>query len=195
MRNHHEREPAAQSSIRNQVLLPELPPRFLNYRQCIVAVEFALSQTREVLPASENSSISQPRQKLAGVQNGFLRVRRHQPRTHHAARSFKRQIDSRGKIDIESECPAVFADYATVFPRELTIPCSKYISRRRCGSNHVAEPVHFSALKVDTPKKWRHDLRLAIFEQLPGLFGIRDVSCEENDTCRLNPLQQRSERR
>ena len=111
VRNHHKRQLSPQPAVGKQILYPELFHRLLDHWQFVMAIKLAFSQAREVLTASHHSCCPQTGKKLAGVCSRLPRIRRNRPRTHHAARRLKRQVQCGREVDIESQRPAVLSNH------------------------------------------------------------------------------------
>ena len=181
--------------IGHHVLRPQLLPRLLNHRQFMMAVEFALTQTREMLATSHHPGVAPARAKTPAHKHYLLGILRHRTRTHHRARRFKCQIKRRSKINIESKRPAILPNHAPMLPKQPPVARRKNIRRRRRPANRFAKPIHPPALKIHTGKQRSLDQRLAVAQQLPSLLSTDNISRKQNHARRLDAPQQGTERR
>src|ERR1019366_5192527 len=149
-------------------------------------VERGLAQSGEVFAAAEHSGIAQPAQKLACVDNYLLRIVRNRARAHHRTRSLVCQVEHWGKIHVEAESAAVFADHAPMLAEERPAARGKNLCRRRRRTKHVAETVHGAAFEVDASEKRRGHALLAFAQKSVGLLSSGDVASEQNHARRLD---------
>src|SRR5271157_3922264 len=195
VRNHRHRQLRSQRAVRQQIFGPKLLERLLNHRQVVTAVERALAKAGKVLAASQNARGSKPGEKLARISNRLTRIRRNRARTHHVARSFKRQIEHGSEVDVESKSTAILSDHLPVLAEKLAIAGREHVRRRRSGTKHIAKTVHLSTFEIDTSKQRSRNALLAIPQQTPGLRGTLYISREQDYTGRLQPREQGSEPR
>src|SRR5208337_1755252 len=159
----------------------------------MMRIERGLAQSGEMLAAAEHSGIGQPAQKLACVGNHLLRIVRNRPRFQHRTRSLVSQVEHRGKIHVEAQSAAVFADYTSMLAKERPAARGKDFSRRRRRPDHIAETVYRAALKVDAGEKRRGHALLAFAQKSMRLLSPGDVAGEQNHAGRLNLREQGSE--
>src|SRR6202022_3920664 len=122
-------------------------------------------------------------------------VRGNRARTHDGFRCLEGKIDDRREISIETQPPAGFADYFTVFAEEPAVACSEDVGGRRRGTGDVAEPVHPATLHVHAFEQGSRNAGLAVLEQFAGLSSADDVTRKENHTGGLQPGEQGREAR
>ena len=118
-----------------------------------MAVEFALTQARKVLSACEDIRLIKPGEKLTSVYDCLAGIGRNCPRSHYRARGFKRQIEHRREIDVESQGSAVLPDDPAMFFEDFSILGCKHFCRRRSRFQSIAEPVHASAFQIHASKQ------------------------------------------
>ena len=155
-----------------------------------MAVELAFAKSGKMFAASEHVRGSQPGKKLACVGQSLARISRNRPRTHHFARSLKRQIENGREINIESKSPAVFADDLPVLAIKVAIPRGEHIRRGRRRPERIAKAIDRATLQVDASKQRVSDAFLAVAQQAPSLLSALNVSREQDDSSRLQPRQQ-----
>src|SRR6266550_9642937 len=105
-----------------------------------MAIQRTFPQPGKMFATPQHACFGEAGKKLAYVPDRFPRIVRNRARTHHAFGSFKRQVSDRRKIHVESQRPAILADHSPMLAKELAVPCSKYLSRRRSWSNHIPQP-------------------------------------------------------
>ena len=125
MRNHHKWKLSSQRSVGNHILCPkslQWTSRSLAIRDDCRA---GLRPVRE--SACRIPALSPPaaRQETRAHTDGLTRIRRYRPRSHHAARCLKGQIEHRREIHIKSQRPAILADDLPVLAKQPAVAASR----------------------------------------------------------------------
>src|SRR5260370_2867 len=142
----------------------------------MMRIERGLSESGEVFAAAEHTGIQQPAQKLAPINNHLLRIVRNRPRTHHRTGSLKGQVEHRGKIHVEAQRAAVFANHASMPAKERSTARGNNLCRRRRRPEYVAETVNGAAFKVHAGEKQRGHALLAFAEERVHLLTDQPAS-------------------
>src|SRR5580658_8259468 len=125
----------------------------MDARKFLMRVDSRLAEPGEMFAAAEHARIAQAAQKLAGVGDHLFRIVGNRARTHHRTRSRVGQVEHRGKIHVEAQRSAVFADHAPMLAKNRSASGGKHLRRRRRRTEYVAETVDGAAFKVDASEK------------------------------------------
>ena len=160
-----------------------------------MAIELAFTKAGEVLAAPEHLRLFKPRQKFAGIFDGFARISRNRARSHDVAGSLKRKVENWRKIYIETKSAAASADDLAVFAKCLRMRSCEYLGRGRCGTERNAKAIDGATLEVDACKKRSLHAPLTLAQQTPSLFWSSDVARKKNHSRGLHTPEQGSESR
>src|SRR5689334_21987273 len=137
MRNHDQREFAAQGAIRDEVFGPEFFERLFDAGEIVMGVEVRFSEAGEMLAAAQDAGVAETAEECARVSDDLQGIGGDRTRIHYGFRGFKGEVEGGSEVYVEAKGAAVFADDASVLAKELAVRGGEDFGGGGCGAEQV----------------------------------------------------------